>query len=156
MNQDNDFQIGQPVLYGNREYIIIEVIDNMTIKLGIGELDLGCKHILEKCMEQHPEDYAFCMAKWFCIQKRLTHSHHKSVKKANPQKHKKVLEDLIKLDGLEPMDVIDLLHFALTDNFWKDHLLTLPTLRTISGNGQKRYINIQKALKESRKRGQCA
>jgi hypothetical protein len=154
MKIDLEFEVGKTIIYGQREYVITEVLSDRTIRVGVGELDLGNKHILKDCMERHPDDYAFCIAKWFIIQKRLTHSNYKSVRNANAHKHKIYIKKMIELDGLEPMDVIDILHFALTDSFWKDQLLTLSALRVRANNRLMKWENIQKSLLQARKRGQ--
>lgn len=149
----SEFKVGQEVLIGTRKFIIAEVIAERTIRLAVGELDLGNKDILKECINKHPQNYEFCIAKWFIIQKLITHSNYKSVRKADPIKQKEHIRKMIKLDKVDPSEVIDILHFALTDNFWKDNLLTLSALRTRSKNGLMKWENIRKSLLQARKRG---
>ena len=148
-----DFEVGMPILCNQREYIIMEVIGNRTIRVAVGELDLGGKEMIKKYMKKYPDDLPLCIAKWFIIQKRLTHSGYKSVRQAVPEKSKKIIEELIRLDGLEPRDVIDILHFALIDEFWKDQLFVITTLRSRKGGKLMRWEIIRKSLTYARKNG---
>jgi len=148
----NDFKIGDTILHGSREYTVIEVLGHRTIRVGISEIDLGSKDVLRKCLETHPDDYAFCIAKWFIVQKRLTHSSYHSVRMAVPETQKIHIRRMVEIDKLEPMDIIDLFHYALNDKFWKDNLLTISALRHRSTNKLMKWENIRRAMINDKKR----
>jgi hypothetical protein len=69
--------------------------------------------------------------------------------KAERNKAMDVIDKLNRLDGHSFIDIQTVITRSITDNFWKDKILSLAGLRNTSKNGAKKFVNAAKVLLKS-------
>ena len=137
--------VGQTFLCDGIEYLIKEMPNHNTIIYQPNEINISSKKVLEECLNKTAEP-ELCIVKWFISAKKLTHYQYPTVRNADVEKALPHVKKLRKLDGFSLIDIVNVLDFALKNDFWKDQLLTLTRIRSTSANKSSKFENIRAAM----------
>ena len=145
------------VLIDGIEYEIKDVLNInreqalWDIRVGIKKGNIFCHEELEKALESgvEPEE---AIVEWFYNQKVKTFSNFDSVKNPNKEMAVSEVKKLLYIDDLSMVEIVDALSFSLTDNFWKNQILSISGLRKKNTSGIRKIENLRLASLRSKQK----
>lgn len=84
---------------------------------------------LRKMLDTKGYSVARAVCEWFHYCKLKTHAKLPSVRNMNLERGIDAITKLMSIDGQDINDIILVLNFSLSDNFWKNNILTVGQLR---------------------------
>lgn len=102
-----------------------------------------------KALAHSTTDHVRAIYEWWMHEKLLSHSEYPSVRKGSQKLSEKAIRDLVIID-MQPIDkVILCIDISLKDEFWKEQILSLASLRKTCKDGLSKYEHLlQKVLKQ--------
>ena len=86
------------------------------------------------------------IVEWYAECKLETHGDLAVVVKMDKKKSVKVIQELIRIDMQDISDIIETINIALVDNFWKDRIYSLATLRRKCSDNMVKYNHLKTKL----------